>query len=141
MRTALDTNVISYFFFGDEVAQAKAKPVIRQALQDGEVLIGPVVYAEMAALAEFDETQFDHALKQLGITVDWAAWPKPLWQGAGQRYGRFAQKRKQLATPRRLLADFLVIAHAGQRADRLLTFDRGLVRAASDPTVVDASTI
>lgn len=141
MRTALDTNVVSHFFFGDAAVQERAKPVIRQALQDGEVCIGPAVYAEIAALAGFDAQQFDHASKQIGITLDFAAWPRTLWQDAGQRFGRFARERKQTGSPRRLLADFLVIAHAQARADRLVTFDAGLVRAAAHPAVVDAGTL
>jgi predicted nucleic acid-binding protein len=50
-----------------------------------------------------------------------------LWQLAGDRFALYAERRRSSGaeTPRRILADFLIGAHALLRADSLMTFDTG----------------
>jgi len=53
-----------------------------------------------------------------------------LWLEAGLRFARYARRRRESfgEGPRRLLADFLVGAHALVQADRLLTLDPKVFR-------------
>jgi predicted nucleic acid-binding protein len=48
-----------------------------------------------------------------------------VWRDAGRRFAAYARRRRHSAaeTPKRLLVDFLVGAHATLKADRLLTLD------------------
>ena len=55
-----------------------------------------------------------------------------VWQTAGKSFQKYAsRRRKQKAgQPRRVLADFLIGAHALEKGYSLLTLDEGLYRAA-----------
>lgn len=62
-----------------------------------------------------------------GIEVDWDLGAE-VWRTAGSRYGAYARARKRQEGdpgPRRILADFLVGAHALHLAGALLTSDAG----------------
>jgi len=49
---------------------------------------------------------------------------EPVWVDAGRRYWRYAgHRRKSGSGPKRLLADFLIGAHALLQADRLMSLD------------------
>lgn len=56
-----------------------------------------------------------------------------MWRSAGLAFGGYAQRRRAQPGdpgPRRILADFLIGAHASELGARLLTFDGGVYRAA-----------
>ncbi len=54
------------------------------------------------------------------------AWTMPLevWALAGRSFGDDARQRRSGNLPRRLIADFLIAAHAAHHGLRVLTFDR-----------------
>ena len=69
--------------------------------------------------------------KDTGITIEWNL-DETIWRAAGRAFQAYAGRRSKQgqAGPRRILADFLVGAHALQKGYRLLTLDDRLYRAA-----------
>jgi predicted nucleic acid-binding protein len=66
-----------------------------------------------------------------GIAVDWEL-GEEIWRSAARAFRGYAKRRRKhrdLGT-RRILADFLIGAHAAVRGYRLLTLDERLYRAA-----------
>ncbi len=63
--------------------------------------------------------------------IDWTT-DESIWRVAGKAFERYANRRhKQKAgSPRRILADFLIGAHALEEGYSLLTLDEGIYRAA-----------
>ena len=95
----------------------------------GVIVLCPVVYAEMLANPVMSAPKLQDFLSQTRIIVNFELTPE-VWQEAGTRFGIYAERRRRSGggEPRRLLADFLVGAHALLQADRLLTFDQGRYR-------------
>jgi predicted nucleic acid-binding protein len=93
-----------------------------------------VVWAEVTA-AFPSAAAAERALEQLGVTF--SALGAPAAQAAGAAW--FAYRRAG-ATRDRVMADFLIGAHASGAADRLLTRDRGFYRRYFEGlTVLDPS--
>jgi predicted nucleic acid-binding protein len=123
LRTAIDTNVISAIWSGAPTA-AKAAEQMSSASAEGALLISPFVFAELLAYPGATESHLRRFLADTGIVFD-ARIEERVWVEAGLRFARYAQRRRESSGtgPRRLLADFLIGAHALVQADRLLTFD------------------
>ena len=64
-----------------------------------------------------------------GIRIDWTQ-GEHVWRTAGRAFQRYASRKKQGGGPRRILADFLIGAHAVEGGHCLLTLDNHLYRAA-----------
>jgi predicted nucleic acid-binding protein len=62
------------------------------------------------------------ALQSLGVRLH-LEMPLEVWHLAGERFGLYARKRREGGLPRRILADFLIGAHAFYHSFRLATFD------------------
>ena len=123
MKTAVDTNVFVALFSGDADASAAAQAALEEARAGGPLGIAPAVYAEL--VAGRDEAFVERFLSEKDIEVDWDQ-NREGWSTAGVRYGQYAQarrKRKGDPGPRRILADFLIGAHALRLAGALLTSD------------------
>ena len=123
MRTALDTNVISAIWSAESTAQ-RAIERLEMARLDGALLISPAVFAELLAYPGASESFVAEFLSVTGISVDFRLEPS-VWSETGRRFARYAQRRRQSVNkgPRRLVADFLIGAHALLQADRLFTLD------------------
>lgn len=111
-RAAIDTNVFVSLFAGDEEASSWAQQALEEAVRRAALTVSPAVYAELVAgrQPEIVETFFS----EKGIEVSWEI-GKGVWRTAGTRYGAYASDRRQQGAdpgPRRILADFLVGAHA-----------------------------
>lgn len=124
---SLDTNVVLSALDNSDMQQARAQRAILQAAGRGLLLISPPVYAELRA-SEFWEGQIKPFLRSTGIRVAWEM-PEALWERAGEALGRYARLRRAGQLPRRILADFLIAAHAEHHHLAVLTFDATVYRA------------
>jgi len=117
--TAVDTSVLLDVFLADERHGAQSTQRLREAYDAGALVACDVVYAELAPAFD-DREALDSALREINVTL------VPLdaliaWD-AGRRWLRY----RHAGGPReRILADFLIGAHALAAADRFLTRDRG----------------
>ena len=128
MRTAVDTNVFVALFSGDEETVPVAQTALEEVRAGGPLGISPAVYAEL--VAGRDASFVATFLSEKDIEVDWDI-DRDVWSTAGERYGEYARARRRQKGdpgPRRILADFLIGAHALQRAGALLTSDTGIYR-------------
>jgi predicted nucleic acid-binding protein len=94
------------------------------------VLISPIVYAELLAAPARLPALVEAFLSQTVVRVDWSL-EKAIWQAAGLAYRAYALRRQTdgaPATRRRILADFVIGAHAVGRQATLLTWDGGIYR-------------
>ncbi len=131
--TALDTNVLVTLLRADlEADVRRAQYALEEASALGEILVSPVVYAELLAAPLRDEAFLEMFLKDTRIRID-EHFTYSMWRSAGLAFGGYAQRRRAQPGdpgPRRILADFLIGAHASELGARLLTFDSGVYRAA-----------
>ena len=139
VATALDTNVLVTLLSADDEADAQqAQHALEEASTRGDLLISPVVYSELLAAPLRDEAFLEAFLKDARIRVD-GRLTRAMWRSAGLAFGAYARRRRAQAGdpgPRRILADFLIGAHATELGVRLLTFDTGIYRAAFPNLIV-----
>jgi predicted nucleic acid-binding protein len=91
---------------------------------EGSLVISPVVFAELLAYPRATEAYVHGFLEATGVVIDYKL-EERVWAEAGLRFVSYAARRRQATGegPRRLLADFLIGAHALVQAERLLTLD------------------
>lgn len=149
MITAIDTNVLSWLLFSRDAEKAYAVSAALQARKSrGGLILCGLVYAELLALGKPDEVRAK--LREMRIDVD-PVFGDDILETAGAAWGQYARNRQQaggrgryrcecggentwtckqcgkpLDGPKRVLADFLIGAHALHRAKVLLTYDRGV---------------
>lgn len=131
MITALDTNVLVALWEPDDGWNSVAQTALDAAQARGKLIISGVVFAELLAFPLRTESFIDSFLTDTAIRVDWLI-QEPIWRSAGTAFQRYARRRRRqgVGAPRRLLADFLIGAHALEHDYRLLTFDDEIYRAA-----------
>lgn len=130
MTTALDTNVLVALWGKDEALNLKTQKALDEAHSRGEMVVSGAVYAELLAEQQRDEAFVDRFCDEAGIQVDWDVSVK-IWREAGRAYQAYARRRRrqEAVGPRRILADFVIGAHALLNGYRLLTLDAGVYRA------------
>jgi predicted nucleic acid-binding protein len=124
MRTAIDTNVLSALWSREPLA-GEAAARLGRAHQEGGLVIAAPVYAELLAHPSATESFVDTFLDSTHVVVDFAL-DDAVWREAGRCFRDYAVRRRTSGSqhPKRLLFDFVIGAHAGLCADRLLTLDR-----------------
>lgn len=123
MRTAIDANIISSIWSWEHTAE-KIVEQLGTARQEGVLLISPFAFAELHAHPNMTADNVRSFINATGIAIDYKL-EERIWTEAGLRFARYAARRRKAIGegPRRLLADFLIGAHALVQADRLLTLD------------------
>lgn len=129
MRTALDTNVVSDLWTPDPAVSKPARAALETAAQRGALVMCGAVFAELLAAPGRSQALLDEFVVATGASVDWSL-DEPIWRAAGAAYQAHANRRRPAGAspPRRLLADFVIGAHAARRADAILTSDPSLYR-------------
>ena len=128
--TAVDTNVLVGLLSGTEVEAEVAQRALAEAAE-GPLILCPAVYAELIAMPRLSEEELDAFVEETGLIVDWSLEPE-VWRAAGRAYAAYASRRRKQKGdkgPRRILADFLIGAHADLTSGKLLTLDPKLYRS------------
>lgn len=125
MRTAVDTNIVSALWADEPDADAVRDALLR-ARDEGSLVISPIVFAEISAHPRATSKLVDSFLNETGIEVEFGL-SERAWREVARRFSRYARRRRASrgGSPKRLVADFIVAAHALFHADRLLTLDSG----------------
>ncbi len=131
MTTAIDTNVIIALWQTESSFNGLAESILDQTAAKGRLVIAAPVFAELMAEPGRDVNLLDRFLLETAIQVDWLLDEK-VWRIAGAAFQSYTKRRRRASEvgPRRILADFLIGAHALRFGYRLLTFDNKLYRAA-----------
>ena len=124
MTTAIDTNIIVALWDADDALHQAAREELDAALGRGGLVICGAVYAELIAAPGRTEAFVDQFCEETQIGVEWELGEK-VWRAAGTAFQSYAERRRKQrgAEPRRILADFLIGAHAQLRGYKLLTMD------------------
>jgi predicted nucleic acid-binding protein len=131
MTTAIDTNVVIALWDKNVALSAAAQSALEAAFNRGNLVVAAPVFAELLAAPGRTESFVNSFLEDTAIAVDWNL-EEPVWRSAGRAFQAYAERRRKPrdSGTRRILADFLIGAHAQTCGYRLLTLDERLYRVA-----------
>lgn len=122
MSIAVDTNVIINVIGGDQDASKRAAETLTRHGARTGLVISPIVFAELFAHPGWQPKEMQAFLKATFIAIEWELTAE-VWSQAGEAFRSFARRRgRDLGIPRRILADFVIGAHAA-RVGALITSD------------------
>ena len=131
MTIALDTNVLSALWNDNDALNLVARKALDEVSGGEALAMCGVVYAELIGAPGRTEAFVDRFCEEAGVAGEWEL-KERIWRKAGAAFQGYATRRKKQsgAEPRRLLADFLIGAHALEHGYKLLTLDGGMYRKA-----------
>jgi predicted nucleic acid-binding protein len=137
MTTAIDANIFVALWDAEDIRNPAVRPALDAALERGNLVAAAPVYSELLAFPSRSEDFLDHFFRETGIFVDWNL-NEAVWRAAGLAYQAYASRRRSHGGqgPRRILADFLIGAHAFRNGFPLLTLDDRIYRAAFPRLVI-----
>ena len=123
MRSAIDTNVVCALWWNPAV-EPTAGEALKKAATEGALVICAVVYAELVAAPGATAALVDRFLADAAIELD-PGFSRQILVHAAEAYRGYCRRRRKSGggQSRRIIADFLIGAHAAHAADRLLTFN------------------
>lgn len=129
MITAIDTNVLSAIWARESHAE-ELGTLLHGLGREGALIVSAPVWAELSAGPGIGTTLCTQLLRALGIRIELEL-SRKAWNLAAEAFVAYAERRRSAGAgrPRRILADFLVGAHAADKAQRLITLDGGFYRA------------
>src|SRR5271157_6119787 len=128
MTTAIDTNVFVALWDVDPGTTLPARAALEAAYRRGILIVAAPVFAELIAAPGRTETFVSAFFEDAGIAVDWEL-GEAVWRSAGNTFRGYAKRGKHRDFGAcRILADFLIGAHAAAHDYRLLTLDVHLYR-------------
>jgi predicted nucleic acid-binding protein len=138
MTAAVDTNVIIALWDRNPSISSRAQNALETAFQRGGLVIAAPVLAELLATPGRTEAFVDAFLEDTSIAVEWDL-DEVVWRAAGRAFQRYAERRRKQRNSgtRRILADFMIGAHAETRGYRLLTLDERLYRTAFPKLIIE----
>jgi hypothetical protein len=124
MTTSIDSNVISALWNDNDPLNAEAVRTLGNLRTHEKLVVSGIVYSELMAGPLRDEASLDLFFADTGMEIDWAM-DEETWREAGRAYSGYTKRRKGSGgdDSRRILADFLIGAHALVRGFSLLTID------------------
>jgi len=123
MITAVDTNILIDIFSANPKFGQLSKQWLHRCLQEGTVHACEIVWVETATVFP----NADDFLKVMGVlNIEFSSMKHETVFAAASAWRHY---RKARGKRERVVADFLIGAHAQIQADRLLTRDRGFYRS------------
>ena len=131
MTTSIDSNIVVALWRRDDPSSGTAAILLDQARKQGGLVVSAPVFAELMGDPNRTEIGLNEFFRDTGILIDWTV-DERAWREAGRAYRGYVQRRRSEngSFPRRILADFLIGAHALVHGYSLLTFDLRLYSAA-----------
>jgi predicted nucleic acid-binding protein len=139
LTTAVDTNVVIALWDRDPTLSLAAQTALEAAFGRGGLVVAAPVFAELLAAPGRTEAFINSFFEDTGVTVDWAL-SESVWRSAGRAFQKYAERRRKHrdSGTRRILADFLIGAHAQVLGYRLLTLDEGLYQTAFPTLTIES---
>ena len=116
--------MISALWVG-EPSSPRCRAGLENAQSHGLAVICAPVFCELHASPGATAEMIGNFLRETGIHCDFAI-SEDMWREAALRFARYATRRRKSGgeSPKRMLVDFSVGAHALRGADCLFTLDR-----------------
>jgi predicted nucleic acid-binding protein len=123
MRTALDSNILSSLWSNEPSAE-RVEAELRSARLQGGIVVCAPVYVELVAHPLVSPGFVDKFLAETTIAIEFDL-DESIWRKAAEGFAAYVQRRRRSGgtSPKRVLPDFIIAAHAQLRADRLMTLD------------------
>lgn len=117
---SLDTNIILIAYHPEDEHNKRIMQSLELHQEDG-FCISPPVYGELRADQNWTNN-LQPFLVALDVQIIWDM-PIGVWDNAGQMLRKYTDLRKGGKLPRRILADFLIAAHAEYHTFDVMSFD------------------